>query len=324
MEARKRLQEQWSDSLRDVHYTFRKLRRDPGFAVVAVLILALAIGSNVVVFSVVNTLLLRPLPFPDSQELVWIGPPPQKCGKSCETYSADAYEEFRDQTSSYQGITGYEAFSSVDNLRLTGRGEPQPATGIEVIGNFFQVLGVRPQMGRLFTVEDGRKGSPPVAMLTDPYWHRQFNADASIVGKTIDLNNTPVTVVGVLPPTFNFGAVFSPGAKTDVITPLVLDNERMWGNIVTLIGRTKPGVTLAHAQAEALLVAPHLCWNIKYPKSCGQYAGKDNSMFLRTLKDYVSGRLRRSLIVLWTAVGMILLIACVNLSNLLLARAVAR
>lgn len=324
MEARKRLQEQWSDSLRDVHYTFRKLRRDPGFAVVAVLILALAIGSNVVVFSVVNTLLLRPLPFPDSQELVWIGPPPQKCGKSCETYSADAYEEFRDQTSSYQGITGYEAFSSVDNLRLTGRGEPQPATGIEVIGNFFQVLGVRPQMGRLFTVEDGRQGSPPVAMLTDPYWHRQFNADASIVGKTIDLNNTPVTVVGVLPPTFDFGAVFSPGAKTDVITPLVLDNERMWGNIVTLIGRTKPGVALAQAQAEALLVAPHLCWNIKYPKSCGQYAGKDNSMFLRTLKDYVSGRLRRSLIVLWTAVGMILLIACVNLSNLLLARAVAR
>ena len=132
MEFRKRLQERWIDYLRDVHYTFRKLRRDPLFAVVSILILALAIGSNVVVFSVVNTLLLRPLPFPDSHELVWIGPPAQKCGKSCETYSADAYEEFRDQTRSYQGITGYEAFTSADNLRLTGRGEPQPATGIGV------------------------------------------------------------------------------------------------------------------------------------------------------------------------------------------------
>ena len=307
-----------------MHYTFRKLRRDPLFAVVSILILALAIGSNVVVFSVVNTLLLRPLAFPDSHELIWIGPPAQKCGKSCETYSADAYEEFRDQTRSYQGITGYEAFTSADNLRLTGRGEPQPATGVEVLPNFFQVLGVQPERGRIFTVEDGRKGSQPVAVLTYPYWHRQFDADPAIVGKTIDLNSTPVTVVGVLPASFDFGAVFSPGAKTDVITPLVLDNERMWGNIVTMIGRTKPGVTLAQAQAEALLVEPHLCWNIKYPKSCGQYGGKDSSMSLRTLKDYVSGRLRRSLIVLWAAVGMILLIACVNLSNLLLARAVAR
>ncbi|HET6181866.1 MAG TPA: ABC transporter permease [Candidatus Sulfotelmatobacter sp.] len=324
MEFRKRLQEQWIDCLRDVRYTFRKLRRDPGFAVVSILILALAIGSNVVVFSVVNTLLLRPLPFPDSHELAWIGPPPQKCGKSCETYSADAYEEFRDQTRSYQGITGYEAFSSADNLRLTGRGEPQPATSIDVIGNFFQVLGVQPEMGRLFTMKEATKGSQPVALLTDPYWRRQFAADPAIVGKTIDLNSTPVTVVGVLPPTFDFGAVFSPGAKIDLITPLVLDNQRMWGNIVTMIGRMKPGVTLAQAQAEALLVEPHLCWNIKYPKSCGQYGGKDSSMFLRTLKDYVSGRLRRSLIVLWGAVGMILLIACVNLSNLLLARAVAR
>lgn len=324
MESRKRLADQWTDSLWDVRYTFRKLGRDPGFATVAILILALAIGSNIAVFSVVNTLLLRPLPFPESQQLVWIGPPAQKCGKSCETYSADAYEQFRSQTRSYQGITGYEAFTGPDNLRLTGHGDPQPATGIEVIGNFFEVLGVQPQMGRLFTADETLKGARPVVLLTDPYWKHQFSADPMIVGKTIDLDGTPVTVVGVLPPTFDFGAVFSPGSRVDLIVPLILDNERMWGNIVTMMGRLKPGVTIAQAQAEARMVEPRLCWNLKYPQSCGSYVGKDSSMVLRTLKDEVSGRLRRSLIVLWSAVGVILLIACVNLSNLLLARAAAR
>ena len=127
----------------DGRYALRTLRRERGFATVAVLILGLGIGANVAVFSVVNTILVRPLPFADSQQLVWIAPPPQKCGLSCATYSADAYEEFKAQSRSYQGVTGYEAFTSPDNLRLTGRGEPVPATGIEVIGNFFQVLGGR-------------------------------------------------------------------------------------------------------------------------------------------------------------------------------------
>ena len=151
MESRKRLQDRFDDCLRDVRYTFRQLGRDPGFAAISILILALAIGSNIVVFSVVNTLLLRPLPFPNSQELVWIAPPPTDCGLSCATYSADAYDEFRRGSRAYQDVTGYFAFSTPDNLRLTGRGEPAPATGIDVIGNFFQVLGVQPAMGRLFT-----------------------------------------------------------------------------------------------------------------------------------------------------------------------------
>lgn len=323
MEQQRRFGDRWSDHLRDVRYTFRKLGRDPGFAAVAVLILALAIGSNVVVFSVVNTLLLRPLPFPHSEQLVWIGPVPRKCGKSCETYSADAYEEFRDQTRSYQGITGYEAFTSPDNFRLTGRGESQPATGIEVMGNFFQILDVQPEMGRMFVPEESRKGAPLVVLLTDAYWKRQFAADPLIVGKSIDLNDMAATVVGVLPSSFDYGAVFAPGSKVDLFTPLSLDNERMWGNIVTMIGRAKPGVTLAQAQSEASMVEPRLCWNVKYPQSCGHYGDDGGAMQLRVLKDYVSGRLRRSLIVLWSAVAMILLIACVNLSNLLLARAVA-
>jgi predicted permease len=308
----------------DMRYTFRTLGRDVGFTVVAVLILALGIGANVAVFSVVNTILLRPLPFHDSQQLVWIAPPPQKCGVSCATYSSDAYEEFVGQTKSYDGVTGYMAFTGPDNYRLTGRGEPVPATGIEVISNFFQVLGVQPLMGRVFRPEESHAGAHPVALLEYAYWKRQFAGNPGIVGKDIDLNGGPVTVIGVLPPSFDFGAFFSPGERVDLLVPLDLDKERTWGNIIAMTARMKPGVTLGQAQAEANVVVPKLCWNIKYPQSCGSYAGKDGGIQLRTLKDYVSGRLRRSLIVLWSAVGMILLIACVNLSNLLLARSAAR
>jgi hypothetical protein len=214
MERGKRLRDYCTDSLQDVRYTFRSLSRDPGFAAVSILILALAIGANVAVFSVVNTLLLRPLPFPNAHELVWIAPPPTACGLSCATYSADAYEGFRAQSRTYQDVTGYEAFTTPDNLRLTGQGEPESATGIEVIGNFFHVLGVQPAMGRLFTSDEVRGGPHPVALLANAYWRRRFTADPAIVGKAIEMNGTPVTVVGVLPEGFDFGAVFSPAPRS--------------------------------------------------------------------------------------------------------------
>jgi predicted permease len=310
--------------LQDLRYTFRTLRRDPGFTIVAVLILALGIGANVAVFSVVNTLLLRPLPFPNAQELVWIAPPPQKCGLSCATYSTDAYDQFRTYSRSYRDVTGYFAYSSPGNLSLSqGNGAPIPATGIDVIANFFNVLGVEPAMGRLFTPADALDGAPPVIVLSNAWWRRQFNADPQIIGKAFDINGRQTTVIGVLPPSFDFGAVFSPGARIDAITPLDLYGPpRDWGNIITLIGRMKPGVTLAQARDDARAAAPHLCWNNKYPQSCGSYTKP--GIVPVALKDYVSGRLRRSLVVLWCAVGLILLIACVNLSNLLLARATAR
>jgi predicted permease len=321
MERRKRLQDYCNDSIQDARYSFRTLRRDPGFAAISILILALAIGANIAVFSVVNTLLLRPLPFPDSRQLVWIAPPPSGCGLSCATYSADAYEELRDQSRVYQDLTGYMAFTSPDNLRLTGRGEPQPATGFEVIGNFFQVLGVHPAMGRLFTAEETRTGFHPVALLAHAYWRRQFNSDPAIVGKSVELNGTPITIVGVLPDTFDFGAVFSPGANVDLFTPLDLNLEHDWGNIVTLIGRLKPGVTIAQALDDANRVAPNIYFNVKNPETLGRYK---SDLIPVPLKDYVTGKLSRSLIALWGAVGVILLIAGVNLSNLLLARAIAR
>ena len=326
-ERRRRVSDYWNDVLHDVRYTFRTLSRDPGFAAVSLLILALAIGANVAVFSVVNTLLLRPLPFPQANELVWIAPPPSTCGWSCATYSADAYEEFRDQSRVYQGVTGYEAFTTPENFRLTGSGDPVPATGIEVIGNFFQVLGVRPALGRLFTPDEGRgpligeSTGTPVVLLAHAYWKRQFHSDTAIVGKAIELSGTPVTVVGVLPESFDYGAVFSPGAKVDFFVPLSLDKERMWGNIVTLIGRLKPGVTVAQALDDANRVTPDMYFNVKYPQTRGRYKG---DLVPAPLKDYVTGKLRRSLIALWFAVGTILLIAGVNLSNLLLARAAAR
>ena len=313
--------------LQDLRYTIRTLGRDRSFTIVAVLILALGIGANIAVFSVVNTLLLRPLPFPSAQELVWIAPPPQKCGLSCATYSTDAYDEFRSYTRTYQDVTGYFAFSSPGNLSLSLGGAPIPATSIDVIQNFFQVLGVQPAMGRVFRPEDANNGAAPVVLLSDAWWRRQFNADPNIVGKAFDINGQQTTVIGVLPKTFDFGAVFSPGTKIDAITPLNLYGPpRDWGNIITLIGRLKPGVTLSQTVQDAAQAAPHMCWNNKQPRSCGVYAvhNGDGGVIPVPLKEYVSGRLHRALIVLWSAVGMILLIACVNLSNLLLARAATR
>ena len=280
VERRRRRSDYLIDALQDIRYTFRTLSRDPGFASISLLILALAIGANIAVFSVVNTILLRPLPFPHSHELVWIAPPPSECGWSCATYSADAYEEFRTESRVYQDVTGYEAFTTPENFRLTGRGEPVPATGMEVIGNFFQVLGVEPAMGRLFTPEESRLGAvvpnstaQPFALLANVYWRRQFHSDPTIVGKAIELNGAPVTVVGILPQSFDYGAVFSPGAKADLFVPVSLDRERMWGNIVTLVGRLKPGVTEAQALDDANRVAPDIYFNLKYPESRGRYKG---------------------------------------------------
>ncbi|HTB97581.1 MAG TPA: ABC transporter permease [Terracidiphilus sp.] len=308
--------------MQDLKYTVRTLRRDPGFTIVAVLILGLAIGANIAVFSVVNTLMLRPLPFPSAQQLVWIAPPPAKCGLSCATYSTDAYDEFRMYTRSYQDVTGYFAFSSPGNLSLKLGGAPIPATSIDVIANFFNVLGVTPAMGRTFTPDDARNGAAPVIVLSNAWWRRQFNADPSIIGKAFDMNGQQTTVIGVLPADFDFGAVFSPGAKVDAITPLNLYGPpRNWGNIITLIGRLKPGVSMGQAVSDAEAAAPHMCWNNNNPNTCGTYTG---AVVPVALKDYVSGKLRRALVVLWSAVAMILLIACVNLSNLLLARAASR
>jgi predicted permease len=303
----------------DLRYTFRTMRRDPVFTFVTVLILTLGIGANIAVFSVVNTLLLRPLPFHDPQQLVWITGIPGRGGLSSQTYSIDAYKALLSQQRSFQDVTGYFAFSTSDNTRLMGRGEPLLLSGILVNGNFFRTLGVQPILGRLFRPEECQKNAPPVTLLSYAFWKRHFDADLDIVGKAVNFDGRSVTIIGVLPETFDFGSVFSPGSKVDIYGPAILDDMEDWGNTLALIGRLKPEVSIGQAQAEADLLFPGLLFSFKHPDWGGNYTGR-----LSILKEYVSGKLRRSLIVLWCAVGLILLIVCVNLSNLMLARAAAR
>ena len=303
----------------DIRYAFRTLRRDRAFTVMAVLILGLGIGANSTVFSVVNTILLRPLPFEIPERLVWIEGPPKGCGLSCVTYSADAFEEYGRRTHSLSMLTAYMPFYGPSDYKLTGRGEPQPVSGVVVASNFFETLGVQPALGRLFAPEEYLKNGRPAVMLGYYFWKRQLAGDRSIVGQTITLNNAPVMVAGVLPPSFDFGSVFAPGTKMDIFVPAIMDEMRDWGNTLLLIGRLKPGTTVAQTQAEADLLFPRFYFNVKHPDWGAGYQAR-----VQSLKDHVSGRLRRSLVVLWSAVGLILLIVCVNLSNLALARAAAR
>jgi predicted permease len=267
----------------------------------------------------VNTILLRPLPFRDPQKLVRIIEKNPKSGESSKTYSADATQEFEKRNHSFQSVSGYFAFTGPDNYKLTGHGQPLPVTGILVAENFFQTLGVEPSLGRLFTADEFLQHGRPVTLLSHAFWKRQFHGDRSIIGQAVNLDNTPVTVIGVLPDTFDFGSVFSPGAKVDLFTPYIMDDFRDDGNDLALVGRLNPGVGLGAAQAEADMLFPDLYFRNTHPEYGKSYTGQ-----VFGLKDYVSGKLRSSLIVLWCAVGLILLIVCVNLSNLLLARAAAR
>ena len=305
--------------MQDLKYTFRTLWRDWSFSLIAIVILALGIGANVAVFSVVDTLLLRPLPFPQSDRLVRILQKDPKGGESSMTYSTDAMTELQRRTQAFDQITGYFAFSGPGNNKLTGSGQPQPVTGLSVAGNFFSTLGVTPILGRQFTAEECLKNSRPVILLSYAFWKAKFGGDPAIVGKTVSLDGTPNTVVGVLPQGFDFGSVFSPGAKVDLYGPAIFANMEDWGNTMALVGRLKPGVTVAQAQSEADTLFPKLYFNLKHPEYGSGYTAN-----LFGLKEYVSGKLHRSLVALWCAVGMILLIVCVNLSNLLLAKAATR
>ena len=301
----------------DLRYTMRTLRRDRAFALIAILILALGIGANIAVFSVVNTLLLRPLPFPDSQQLVWLAGLHGKGGLSAITYNVGLYEEFRRHNESFQEITSFQTFWGSSEYNMTGHGEPQHVQAVMVANNFFRTLGVQPALGRIFLPTECAKGAAPTVLLTHAFWRQQFGAEPAIVGQTITLDNKAATVIGVLPASFDFPSVFWPGLRADIFIPAVMDEIRNWGNTVAIFGRLKPGVSVAQAQAEANVLLPQL--KAAHPEWFMEYTADMSS-----LKDYVSGKLRRSLIVLWCAVGLILLIVCVNLSNLLLARLASR
>jgi predicted permease len=301
--------------LRDARYAWRSLRRDPGFALIAVVILALGIGANTAVFSVINPLLLRPMPFPDADRLVWIEPDENEGGMSGATYPVAVFEELRRQTRSFDRLSAYFAFFGYDAFKLTGAGHGERLVGVPVAPGFFELLGVQPALGRLFTRQESAPGGPRAVLLTHALWERRFAGDPSIVGRVLTINNEPVTVVGVLPRDFHFSSVFTPGVRVDLFAPADLEQMRPWGNTLAVVGRLKGDVSLDAARAEIAALMPRLNQTHDWGRRSARILG---------LKQHVSGHLRQSLLVLWAAVGFVLLIVCANLSNLLLARTAGR
>lgn len=302
----------------DLRYALRTLARDRAFTIVAVLILALGIGANIVVFSVVNTLLLRPLPFPQSNQLTYLQGNYGALGISDTSYTADWYEAYQRNNKSFQNISGYCPYLTAVETKLMNRGVPRTIDGGWVLGDFFQTLGIQPYLGRQFSHDELVKGGRPAVMLSYPFWQREFHADPKVLGTNITLGTNSSTIVGVLPASFDFGAVFGPEVKMDFFTPVIPDVVRPDGHMLALVGRLKPGVSVAQAQSEANVLFPQLRDSLKLQ------GDTDWKTTITGLKEHVSGKLRRSLEVLWGAVGLILLIVCVNLSNLLLARAATR
>jgi predicted permease len=305
------------DSFRqDLRYTFRTLRRDAGFATFAILIVGLGIGASSTVFSVVNALLLRPLPFDDPERLVWIANR-DTSGLSGQTTQVGHLLDLREQNQSFSDIAGYMAFYGVGDNLLSGEGEPERLSGVPVSENFFQVLGIQPQLGRLFTPEECKWNGPKSVLISHGLWERRFVSDPNILGRALILNDEPVTVVGVLPKSFDFATVFAPGSHFDLYFPFPLTPEtNRWGNTMAMIGRLKPGVTVANARSEVRLLAGRL--TAAHPER-NSFEGN-----VSPLTAHVTGRIRMALMVLAGAVAVVMLIVCANLSNLLLARSAAR
>ena len=305
--------------LQDARFAVRSLRKTPGFTAIAILTLSLGVGANIAVFSIVNTLLLRPLPFPGSGRLVWFTGNHGQGGLSPTTYNVGSYEEYGRHAQSFEEVTCYQTFWGSSEYNMTGHGEPRHVQAVMIANNFFRTLGVPPALGRTFFPGEHQKGAAPVALLTDWFWRQEFGGDPQVVGQSVRLDNRAVTIVGVLPASFDFAAVFSPGLRVHFFTPAVMDEIRTWGNTVAVVGRLRPGISLEQAQNEANLLSPQFRAAHPEPDWFMEYSAD-----LSYLKDHVTGKLRRSLFVLWAAVALILLIVCVNLSNLLLARLASR
>jgi predicted permease len=302
--------------LQDLRYTFRTLRKDRGFTTFAILIVGLGIGASATVFSVVNTLLLRPLPFREPERLVWIANH-DASGLSGQTTQVGHLLDLRASNQSFTDMAAYFAFYGVGDNLLSGHGEPERLSGVPVSENFFQVLGIHPQLGRLFTAEECKWHGPKAVLLSHGLWERRFGSDPGLVGQSITIDNEPVTVAGVLPASFDFASVFAPGSHFDLYFPFPLSNEtNRWGNTMAIIGRLKPGIAIGSAQAEMKILAGQI--TRAHPER-NDFEGK-----LTPLAEHVSGRIRPALLVLAFAVGVVMLIVCANLSNLLLARTATR
>jgi predicted permease len=302
-----------SDLAQDLRYSFRGMRRDAGFTAFAILIAGLGIGASSTVFSVVNALLLRPLPFRDPGRLVFMAN-----GVYVAT-QVENYVDLRNSSQSLSDMAGWSGFYHPGDKELTGAGEPERITSVPVTGNLFSFLGVEPKIGRSFTEEEcqGPYSAPPAIMVSHGFWQRRFASNPNIVGQKLILNNSPALVVGVLPASFDFASVFAPGTPVDVFFPWPLfDQRKPRGNTMKVLARLKPGVTIAAAQAELTTLGKQL--SNEHPDR--------NSIDpkIEPLERHVSGPVSPALFVLSCAVGVVMLIVCANLSNLQLARLSAR
>jgi putative ABC transport system permease protein len=303
----------WLEDLwQDLRYGARMLWKNPGFTLVAVITLALGIGANTAIFSLVEALLLRPLPYPEPDRLVLLSD--RGRGGERNNIPYPNFSDWRDRAQSFEGM------ASIRNqtLNLTGVDKPVSLRGRTVNWNFFHLLGVQPQLGRLFVAEDDRRGAARTALLSDGLWKAQFGGDPSVIGRKLMLDGEPYEAIGVLPPGFEYFQA------DDVYVPIgpFLKPDGLMLRGVTMglyaLGRLRPCVTLAQANSELAGIAAQL--EREYPAD-----NKDRgTATAEPLQDVMSEGVRRSLWILLSSVGFILLIACINVANLLLARGADR
>ena len=296
--------------LQDVRYGARMLRKSPGFTIAIVLMLALGIGANTAIFTVVNAVLLRPLPYRDAGRLVNIKETYGDSGSG--PASLPTLRDWQQQSRSFEQLAAW--LPSSRNLQDVS--DPERVTSASSTWNLFSTLGVAPLLGRTFVAEDEQYGRPQVVVLGEGLWRRRFGADSSLVGKNITLDGEPYTVIGIMPKTFHFPAE---DAKTELWVPLRFNPQHMpqrGGHAYWVVGRLKSGVELSRVRAEMKAIASRLAQ--QYPEQAGWSVG------ITSLQDHVVGQVRQGLMALLGAVGLVLLIACANVANLLMARAAAR
>ena len=298
----------WSD----IRYALRNIAKKPLFYSVVILTLALGIGANAAIFTVVNGVLLQPLPYPNPDRLmmVWTHNPRQGFDKDVGTYPN--FEDWRRASQSFERMSGYFGTS----VTLTGSGDPAQIRGARVTHEFFETMGVAPLQGRAFTSAHGQAGGERVVILAHGLWTRRFGADVSIIGRPIVLNRVPYEVVGVMPASFKHPAdaeLWIPLAPVGQFQELFGARGSYW---LTIVGRLKPGVTRAAAQSEMDTIASRL--EKEYPSNAGI------GIRLVTLHEELVGDVKRPLLILLGAVCFVLLIACANVANLLLTRAASR
>jgi putative ABC transport system permease protein len=306
----------------DVQYGFRMLMKRPGFTAVAVLALALGIGANTAIFSVVNAVLLRPLPYDEPERLVMVWGSAPQLGFDVLPATAAESVEWRERNRVFEHVAAFQSWT----WNMTGNNGPEQIQGARTSAALFPALGVKPVLGRTFLPEEDKVGGAKVVLMGHGLWRRSFGADPSVIGRTITLNNQSYTVIGVMPQGFRFpggenmlpGLQFSP--KTELWEPIALTDEELSNrgtHNLAVVARLKPGVTLPQAQAEMSAIALRL--GEQYPKY-----NKGLGIKLVSLHEQVVGDVRPALLILLGTVGFVLLIACANVANLLLARAASR